>query len=264
MKSIFRLFARKKKFQNVFQFLLDVALKGLNYGNGADFRESGELWVLNYLKEKYNEENKLIFFDVGGNIGNYAKKIAEIFEKKTNTYTFEPSGKTYKILLDTVKGIDNIHPYPIGLGNKEEARTLYTNNEGSGIASVYKRNLEHFGVSMNISEEIQLSTIDIFCKNNQIEKIHFLKLDIEGHELSALHGAKEMLGKGKIEHIQFEFGGCNIDSRTYFQDFYYLLHDKYKIYRILKDGLYEINSYKETLEIFSTINYLAVSKDYVN
>lgn len=69
-----------------------------------------------------------------------------------------------------------------------------------------------------------------------------------------------MICNNKIEVIQFEFGGCNIDSRTYFQDFYYLLKDNYKIYRILKNGLIEIKSYKEIYEIFITINYLAIKK----
>jgi hypothetical protein len=82
-------------------------------------------------------------------------------------------------------------------------------------------------------------------------------LDIEGHELNALKGAKEMINKNAIDFIQFEFGGCNIDSRTYFQDFFYLLKNKFKIYRILTDGLFEIVEYKETHEVFITVNYLA-------
>ena len=60
--------------------------------------------------------------------------------------------------------------------------------------------------------------------------------------------------------IQFEFGGCNIDYRTYFRDFYYLLKENYKIYRILKDGLFELKQYKESYEIFINVNYLAIRK----
>ena len=63
-----------------------------------------------------------------------------------------------------------------------------------------------------------------------------------------------------IDMIQSEFGGCNIDLRTFFQDFFYLLKDNYKIFRILKDGVMEMPTYKETYEIFMTINYLAVRK----
>ena len=98
--------------------------------------------------------------------------------------------------------------------------------------------------------------IDNFCLNSCIEKIHFLKLDIEGNEYNALLGAEKMLKAKKIDFIQFEFGGCNIDSRTYFQDFWYLLKDDYNFYRILKNGLHPIKNYSESLEIFITINFL--------
>src|SRR5690606_3866529 len=108
---------------------------------------------------------------------------------------------------------------------------------------------------------IEIRTIDQFCRDQNISNIDFLKLDIEGHEMAALRGASEMLNKNAIRFIQFEFGGCNIDSRTYFQDFWYLLHERYKIYRIVRDGLFHVERYSETYEIFRTINYLAELKN---
>ena len=53
-------------------------------------------------------------------------------------------------------------------------------------------------------------------KKNKFSKIDLLKLDVEGHELYLL-SAKKFISK--ISVIQFEFGGCNIDTRTYFRDF---------------------------------------------
>lgn len=90
-----------------------------------------------------------------------------------------------------------------------------------------------------------------------------MKLDVEGHELAVLKGGKQMLDDGKIHVIQFEFGGCNIDSRTYFQDFFYLLSPGFRIYRIVKDGLFPIEEYSEDLEVFKTTNYLCISKKIV-
>ena len=65
---------------------------------------------------------------------------------------------------------------------------------------------------------------------------------------------------GKIDVIQMEFGGCNIDSRTYFRDFWNLLSAKYKVYRVLLDGVEEITEYRDILEIFFCTNYLFVRK----
>ena len=168
--------------------------------------------------------------------------------------------KTYEIYLETTSEIPNITANNIGLGDSENKTKLYSDFDGSGLASLYNRNLHHFGISMDKSEDIIISTMDTYCSINNIERVSLLKLDIEGHELKALKGAEKMINKNAIDFIQFEFGGCNIDSRTYFQDFYYLLNDNFRIYRILKDGLLEILEYDEIHEVFTTVNYLAERK----
>jgi hypothetical protein len=66
-----------------------------------------------------------------------------------------------------------------------------------------------------------------------------------------------MLSEGRISSIQWEFGGCNIDSRTFFRDFFYVLNDRYRIWRVVKDGMTPIPEYRESLEVFDTVNYFA-------
>lgn len=248
------------KSQFFWESLFKLSLREMNFGNGGDFKESGELFVAKLIQKKFKDESQIIIFDVGANIGSYAKELSILFRNNAKIFSFEPSKKTFKIFSERTCNYSNIIANNLGFSDKEYNQLLYTNSEGSGLASVYQRKLDHFGITMDKSEEIRLSTIDNYCTENKIERIHFLKLDIEGHELSALNGAKKMIADKKIDFIQFEFGGCNIDSRTYFQDFFYLLKDNYKIYRILKDDIYELPKYKETYEIFITINYLAIKK----
>lgn len=252
----------KRGMQKIYETLFHISLSGMNYGNGGDFMGSGEMNVLRLIKEKFKREEAVTIFDVGSNVGNYSKTLSYFFSAdNTIIHSFEPSKKTYEVLLKTTSDITNIIPNNFGLSDTEIEVILYTNSEVSGLASIYHRNLEHFGISLAKSETVKLSTIDNYCQNHNISRIHFLKLDIEGHELNALRGAKQMIYDKNIDFIQFEFGGCNIDSKTYFQDFYYLLKDKYRIFRILKDGLREISKYEETNEIFITINYLAEKID---
>jgi hypothetical protein len=110
-----------------------------------------------------------------------------------------------------------------------------------------------------IASGVAVRTFDAFAPDAGIEKVDLLKLDVEGHELAVLAGAINSLDRGVIRAIQFEFGGANIDSRTYFQDFWYLLRRSFRIYRILPTGLYEISRYSEHLEQFITTNYLAMA-----
>ena len=260
MLKVFNGLSKQIKSQKVWEYIYRTALDGMNFGNGGNIQQSGELNVLRHIQGQLSNEPLLTIFDVGANVGNYSIAVSDFFKTKAKIHAFEPSKKTYEMLTASIKNDANIISNNFGFSDVENTQLLYTTGDGSGWASVYQRNLQHLGESMDKTEEIKLSTIDAYCSAVKIDRIHFLKLDIEGHELKALMGAKQMISSKKIDFIQFEFGGCNIDSRTYFQDYYYLLKDNYRIYRILKDGLHELKAYSEIYEIFMTINYLAVKR----
>ncbi|MDB5144153.1 MAG: methyltransferase FkbM family [Mucilaginibacter sp.] len=254
--------AGKKKYQNLFEELNSLSLRGMNIGGGGAVNSSGEFWALNYINQKLKNINELTIFDVGANIGDYSILLQNTFGEKAHIYSFEPSGKTFNKLNLNLIDLTNINTFNFGFGDKNEKINLFRDSDESPLASVYNRRLEHFSIKMNKVEEIEIRTIDEFCLENQIKHIHFLKLDAEGHEMNILKGTPGLLRSGAIDFIQFEFGGCNIDSKTFFQDFYYLLRDNYYLYRIVQDGLYKIEHYKEMYESFITTNYIAERINY--
>jgi FkbM family methyltransferase len=254
---IMKKIAGKEGWQSIFKNLLRLSLDGMNYGYATDLKESGELNAINFLKKVFDSRTRISVFDVGGNLGHYSRALAEALGPKATIYAFEPSLKTFNQFIENTKDINAIKAINMGFSDKEEKSPLYMDHELSTLASVYPRNLTHHEIKVSQVEEVRLTTIDRFCEKNDIDKIDFLKLDIEGHELKALRGAQKMIEGDNIDCIQFEFGGCNIDSRTFFQDFYYLLIEKYRLFRIVRNGLVEIKKYEETNEIFRTINYLA-------
>ncbi|MCS6967284.1 MAG: FkbM family methyltransferase [Cytophagales bacterium] len=246
--------------QQFWEKVFELALRKMNFGEGGNIYQSGELWVLQFISQQLSNQKQIVIFDVGANKGEYTLTLTEFFKGNATIYAFEPSPKAFQYLSNNLKGLDNVVLENLGFSDCKQVKPLFSNEIGSGLASLYQRRLQHFGIQMEFVEQVSLSTVDSYCKENNIEHIHFLKLDVEGHEIAVLKGAENMLSSKKIDFIQFEFGGCNIDSRTFFQDFFYLLKDSYQIYRILKNSLYPISFYKETYEIFVTTNYLAVKR----
>ena len=258
----------KKQFQWFYTRLYKLSLCGINASGGGDFRTSGELYIHRYIKRKFQcelldgyQDNpamkvKRLIFDVGANKGLYTKELSKHFPE-AEIYSFEPSKDTYRFMKENTRNSLNVHSYNLGFSSEKAERNLYSDTEGSGLASIYHRELSYYNITMNCCELVELTTIDDFCKENDIERIDFLKTDMEEHELAVLQGARLMLGLGNINFIQFEFGGTCIDSRVFFRDYWSILHDKYKIYRVLKNGLAEIKRYTDCEEIFCTADFLA-------
>lgn len=132
------------------------------------------------------------------------------------------------------------------------------------LSSLTRRRLSHFDIDFECSEEVTLVKFEDYWVNQlECRNIDFVKLDIEGHELDALSGFGKAIESVRL--IQFEFGGCNIDTRTYFQDFWYFFEEKgFDIYRITPLGLVKILKYNEMDEVFITTNFLAIKAGKVD
>ena len=139
-------------------------------------------------------------------------------------------------------------------------RDRFSDDQGSSIASLYQRDLAHYSIHFNRKEEVRLSTVDLFCKENNIPHIHFLKIDVEGHELKVLKGAEGMIGSGAVDLIQFEFGGTSIDAGVYFKNYFTFLNSSYRIYRIIRNGFRAVDHYAEVHEQFLATNFLAIKR----
>jgi FkbM family methyltransferase len=260
IRKVLGLVAGKKRYQKMFEILHQVSLIGMNIGAVAGPEESGEYQALKYLQSKLKNNEKLVLFDVGANIGSYAKLLRTVFGDRSKIYCFEPATRTFEKLKSNLAEMPNFELYNIGFGECKEDLTLFSNSDTSSMASVYHRRLDHFNIDFSQTEEVKIRSVDDFCTEFDINHIHLLKLDIEGHEFKAIKGASNIINTGNVDFIQFEFGGTDIDSKVFFQDFYYLLKDKYVIYRVVKDGLYKIEEYKEMYETFMATIFMAQRK----
>lgn len=197
-------------------------------------------------------------FDVGANKGLWSRAmLAAAGPHLERLVAFEPSRHNWAAIEEITDPRFSLCRKALGL--REGVSELFMDAPGSGLASLTRRNLDHHGLTMASAETVETTTLDAYCREAGISRIDFLKLDIEGHELDALHGAEPLLAAGAIRALSFEFGGTNIDTRTFFRDFWLLLTPLgYSLWRIVPGGRpMPILRYHERLESFVTTNYIA-------
>ncbi len=165
----------------------------------------------------------LVIFDVGANHGDWTDAAFALLGKRVAAiYQFEPSEHNISLLKKKFSD-PRVILIPCAASDRAGDAELFLDVPGSGMASLYKRKLDHANIALKDAAHIRTTTIDEVIAERRLSKVDFMKMDIEGHELAALKGAARSLANGTIQALSFEFGGCNIDSRTYFQDFWYFL-----------------------------------------
>jgi FkbM family methyltransferase len=242
--------------QKIFHYLesLSSQLQGKGIGSFSISEE------VNACKKLLKNRNIKFIFDIGANKGDYTQELLNHY-KEANYYLFEPSLLNYEKLNLRFLNQKNIKIVKQALSDKNGSDFLYSDQSGSGLGSLIKRKLNHLNINFDVKEKISLTRLDTFLK--KLDKsiiIDYLKMDVEGTEINVLHGMGEFINRIKL--IQFEFGGCNIDSRTFFQDFWYYFKDhNFDLFRITLTGSKKIYFYDDSDECFKTTNYIALNKN---
>ena len=231
-----------------------------NGENNDDVTTNGELTLLKCFLGRHT---LLTVFDVGANVGDWAR-LALSINPDIQLHCFEPSRFTFERLKSS-HWPEGCSLNNFGLGSKSEERVLYIFEPGSGMNSLHQRHgLEDRGWKPNSrSEVVLLRTLDEYCAEKGIDHIDFVKVDVEGHELEVLRGARRTLGESAISAVQFEYGGCNIDSRALLLDLFAFWADYgYCVFKLFPDGPRLIEPYSQRLENFQYANYLALARDF--
>ena len=132
---------------------------------------------------------KELFIDVGSNIGFFS--VVAHKSKYKSIMAFEPDPTTFKILRKNflLNQIDTESAHNVGLGNKKNILSFYSNINYLGGNSFKFKNKESKEIKLEIND------LDSYLKkyNRNGEKISLLKMDIEGFELEALQGMTQTL-----------------------------------------------------------------------
>ncbi len=142
-----------------------------------------------------------VVFDVGANVGQSIRTFRDRFPTST-IYSFEPSPTTFQTLKQQTSGLENVHLWNCALGSSSGQNVLLENSE-SDMSSFLP--LSEFGWGTVTNETlVEVTTIDQFCRNQDIEQIDILKSDTQGFDLEVFKGAERTIVANKIGLIYFE------------------------------------------------------------
>lgn len=197
--------------------------------------------------------------DIGGNVGNYSAALLSAFPE-ARVVTFEPASTNIAKLSARFGSEPRVTLVPAAVSDSAGSAQLYADTPGSGLGSLTKRDLGFRNLVFDASEEVRTVRFEDYWRDAlSAAPIDILKLDIEGHELDALRGAGEAIAQTRA--VQFEFGGTNIDTRTYFKDFWdFFTARGFGLHRITPFGPLRLSRYSEREEVFTTTNYIAIAQ----
>ena len=150
----------------------------------------------NIIKNNVKDGDNVI--DLGANIGYFTLILAKLVGPTGKVFAFEPDPRNLALLKKNVEynNYKNVIIVPKAVSNVNDKCTLYTGQKTFGQNKIYKPKNTKIQKFIPIdSETVRLD--DFFRTNGLLDKISFIKMDVEGAEFLALSGMKEILKLNK-------------------------------------------------------------------
>lgn len=163
-----------------------------------------------FIKNEYESdlvklENDDIVVDLGANIGMFTLFAAQ---KAKHVYAVEPLPESYSNLKRNVESLNNVTTIDKAVFSKG-TEIEFNKNEISGASSIFNKRENY--------EKLIVQTISFenFIKQYNIDRINYLKVDIEGAEFDLFENINESYLENNIDKIFMEvhiMNSFNLDS----------------------------------------------------
>lgn len=217
------------------------------------------------LRDRYSREPEMdaleglivpgdVVADVGANAGSYTKQFSSLVGPQGRVYSFEPIPETFEVLQQVVRraGLENVSIFQIALGPHARHGRMVIPQE-DGFTGYY---LAHFAKPDEAGNVVGVTVraFDGLTKDQGIDRLDFIKCDVEGSELDVLYGSADLI-------LRFKPGWLIEVSRATSEEvFEFLVHRHgYQAY-VYSGGLVPTRMYrdKEYSNYFFVHRYSAV------
>jgi FkbM family methyltransferase len=127
------------------------------------------------IYEKYLIGTNLVIFDIGANIGLFSLHCSD---RASIIYSFEPTPHHFEILKELTIDYQNIKPINIAISDSDSYIPFYLSDDNTTMNSIVNK----YNKQITVKGQSILS----FILENNIDKVDFIKCDIEGSEMIAI------------------------------------------------------------------------------
>jgi FkbM family methyltransferase len=168
--------------------------------------------------------------DGGAYHGSVSARLAELFPEAT-VHAFEPQAASFDFLQKQSAANPRIRRYRCALSNQDGEATLHVNAKAfttSLLPSTDKKAMMPMA-----TETVRTICLDTWAKEQGIETVEFMKLDLQGHELAALQGSEELVARGaQLILTEVNFRSRYENSCLFHEVLGYLHRFDFQLYRL--------------------------------
>jgi len=148
-------------------------------------------------------QHGMVVLDAGANIGLHALYFSKRVGSNGHVYSFEPDRKIFDRLLTHIdqNHAANVECLRFALGSKPGVVEVVHNAEDT--SRTFVRNFSTDDAPAD-QDAVEVMTLDDFSQTQNLPRIDFLKIDVEGFEREILMGARGLLERNVIRVIQVE------------------------------------------------------------
>jgi FkbM family methyltransferase len=159
--------------------------------------------------------------DIGANVGYYTKPCSKIVGDAGCVIAFEPHPLAFGVLCKNVRALRNVTPVQAAVTDQEGTVNLYDYLLGAENASLrydenkrdwYRSHLPDREMIPRIREDLPIAiytvkatTLDTYLAEARVERVDFIKMDIEGAEINAIRGMKRTVQSSPRLSLMMEF-----------------------------------------------------------
>jgi FkbM family methyltransferase len=139
--------------------------------------------------------------DVGANIGLWAMAAAKRAGDAGNIHAFEPVPHNFDLLRQNfaLNNLDSSCCRQLALADRCGTSVIYAASNGNcGAARLMRLD----GVDTPV--ETALVTLDHYCEEHGVDRVDFMKVDVEGAEILVFRGGRSLLSSPEAPAIMFE------------------------------------------------------------